>query len=61
MFGSTNAWKQLYEEEKARSARLELELRQLNEMIRSDYQRSLADAVRALNAAIAMVRRGPPQ
>lgn len=48
-------WQKAYEEEKARTARLELELRQLNELIRSDYARSLADAVRALNSAMATI------
>lgn len=59
MFG----WKRLYQEEKARTVRLETELRQLNELIRSDYQRSLADAVRALNSAMATIvtlRKAPP-
>lgn len=48
-------WHQAYEEEKQRTARLELELRQLNELIRSEYSRSLADAVRALNSAMSTI------
>jgi hypothetical protein len=58
-----SGWKRQYLDEKARTARLELELRQLNELIRSDYQRSLADSVRALNSAMATIttlRKAPP-
>jgi hypothetical protein len=47
MFG----YKALYEAEKRRGDRLELELRQLNETIRTDSLRTLADAHRSLKAA----------
>ncbi len=44
-------YKQLYENEKLRTTKLELELRQLNETIREDALRSLADAHLALKIA----------
>jgi hypothetical protein len=54
-------YKRLYEEEKARCERLELQLRQLNELIRAESMRNLAEANRALKVAaetIETLRRG---
>ncbi len=54
-------YKGLYERERARADRLELELRQLNDLIRTQSMKDLADAHMAIRAAtetIATLRRG---
>jgi hypothetical protein len=59
MFG--DYYKKLYEQEKARTERLELQLRQLNELIRTESLRNLSEANRALKIAaetIETLRRG---
>jgi hypothetical protein len=46
-----------YERERARADRLEEELSQLNETVRTEYLRTLADATRAIADALSAVRR----
>lgn len=55
MFGKLQA---TYDREKERADRLEDELRKLNEMVRTEYLRTLADATRAISDALSAVRRG---
>lgn len=47
-----------YERERDRADRLEEELGKLNEAVRTEYLRTLADATRAISDALAAVRRG---
>jgi hypothetical protein len=59
VFGSE--YKKLYEAERARAERLELQLRQLNDQIRTESLRNLAEANRALKIAaetIETLKRG---
>lgn len=54
-------YKKLYEIEKIRADRLELELRQLNDTLRTESMRNLVDARNALKIAsetIASLQRG---
>lgn len=47
------------EREKERADRLENELRQLNELVRSQYVEKLANATQTIGEALAVMRRSP--
>lgn len=47
------------EREKERADRLESELRQLNELVRTQYVEKLANATQTIGEALAVMRRSP--
>lgn len=47
------------EREKERADRLETELRQLNELVRTQYVEKLANATQTIGEALAVMRRSP--
>jgi hypothetical protein len=47
------------EREKERADRLETELRQLNELVRTQYVEKLANATQTIGEALAVLRRSP--
>lgn len=47
------------EREKDRADRLETELRQLNELVRTQYVEKLANATQTIGEALAVLRRSP--
>lgn len=48
-----------HKREQERADRLEAELRQLNELVRTQYVEKLASATQAIGEALAVVRRAP--
>ena len=48
-------YRQLYEEERAKVAKLELELKQINDAVREDTLRALADSNQKLREAAATI------
>ena len=48
-----------HDREKERADRLESELRQLNELVRTQYVEKLANATQTIGEALAVMRRSP--